>query len=816
MSQSIDSKEVAFAIPTSESSRFHRKRKTNVRACDACAIRKVKCSLNRPCTHCVTNNLKCTQLRERKKSGPKNLHRKTLDSINSLSEVIDPGKKINKNSNTSTNTSSNNTDEEIDHHENDNIKSYLLTPANLIENLNLIIEEPIIFELIKPLTVQSLLINCQKLTEFLTTNFPGLQGEISLVNFHNNSIFLSNLLIILTLNLIIVEILIKLKKQGFKDFIKYPRKFILFRNFKNFKNLCHFKCIEIFTLVEKNFIVPPVIPMNNLKNLDNINLNQINQYQIYYNLSLSCLNLCNYYHTLNLTNTLNSVENLKHNQKNGDSTIDTNYGNEAQEHQKIINLNRAITYYQLINIKSNDPSIIIKLYELFEILFTYERYYFIFSSNNYCLSLVRNNDLSIQLNSTKINKKKSINIDNKFNSNVLYDVLNVLNEFDELRGNLFERLVKFTNFNVSFKVPDTDSSVNSSYFTIKSQLSKISNQDNILEVIKQILLFKLLLIEPIPKFDAIIEFTNIIKTLNLNLLNESDLFKLQISNYQSIPHLLHLLKVLLEFDDRSLQLNDLLVEFSDNLIKHFPFFNNINKLIRAHRILNDWFLNLNSKRSKFKKLENNDCNNNNTNQVSSDQVQSSSTLSTIAEPSYLALLNDIDQDLDGNLNSNQIHDLPQELRTEVVGSDFISPLKSQQPILRHSITSSTDSINENTSVNVVDLSKNKIPFEPLPENLSTSNQIPMGPPLSIDNSISFDGHGYYPNKSTLNNSSTQQQQQEQQQAQELEQMTMSESTKNLYNLFHQISEEFSNNNHNINNLFQLNPQFLGNKDEEKH
>ena len=36
----------------------------------------------------------------------------------------------------------------------------------------------------------------------------------------------------------------------------------------------------------------------------------------------------------------------------------------------------------------------------------------------------------------------------------------------------------------------------------------------------------------------------------------------------------------------------MLVRFSENLILHFPFFNNINKLIRAHKILNNWFLNL--------------------------------------------------------------------------------------------------------------------------------------------------------------------------------------------------------------------------------
>lgn len=55
--------------------------KVSLRACDACAIRKVKCGSIRPCPHCITNNLDCTLLRQKKKSGPKNLHKKTLENI---------------------------------------------------------------------------------------------------------------------------------------------------------------------------------------------------------------------------------------------------------------------------------------------------------------------------------------------------------------------------------------------------------------------------------------------------------------------------------------------------------------------------------------------------------------------------------------------------------------------------------------------------------------------------------------------------------------------------------------------------------------
>lgn len=54
------------------------------RACDACSIRKTKCDHHRPCRQCVNNNLECSELRERKKPGPRSIRRKTIDSINTL------------------------------------------------------------------------------------------------------------------------------------------------------------------------------------------------------------------------------------------------------------------------------------------------------------------------------------------------------------------------------------------------------------------------------------------------------------------------------------------------------------------------------------------------------------------------------------------------------------------------------------------------------------------------------------------------------------------------------------------------------------
>lgn len=55
------------------------------RPCDGCALRKVRCDQKKPCSRCVEHNVPCTDNRLKKKCGPKHIHKKTRDSINSLS-----------------------------------------------------------------------------------------------------------------------------------------------------------------------------------------------------------------------------------------------------------------------------------------------------------------------------------------------------------------------------------------------------------------------------------------------------------------------------------------------------------------------------------------------------------------------------------------------------------------------------------------------------------------------------------------------------------------------------------------------------------
>ncbi|EDK44039.1 hypothetical protein LELG_02218 [Lodderomyces elongisporus NRRL YB-4239] len=658
-----------------------KKRTPTSRACDACARRKVKCDPNTPCAPCVASGLSCTRNRERKKSGPKTLSKKTLDAINNLSEVIDfntgstpqnlarPPLPKHRSSTSATSKSPSTLEEEtqlsseylesppaptttpgsqrtsLSHshtpnpgiaiekalqgqsllqqqqqqqqqqhsqqllHQNQHqltmpvsgnshispesqnlapssassLEEYLVTPYYLVENIKLLSDEPAIYALVQPLTVNSVLANHGMLVNFLLANFrnqdtplgnPHFQ-ELNLLNHHEDSLYLSTLLIILTLNQIIAEILIKMKKQKFKDLARYPKKYLMFRPYKNFKNLCHFKVLEIFTLIEKNFIVPPIIPKVRANNggLNNLPAH-LSQYQVYYNLSLASMQLCNYYHILNLTNTLNPA-----------TSMQNAYGNEAQEHQKILFMHRAITYFHLLNVKPDDSLVPIR--ELYGLLFSSERYYLIFSSYKYNVNVVRNNDIILHLRSG-----------NYEDVGYIYQLMKIVDDLG-----MIDMLCRNSNFNVmiDFAKPQ------SGYYETKASITRLQGTEPLHGLLRDVLLFKILLVRPLNLEQSKIEIVAIINSLS-NVLEaaDSDIFKIQISNYQSLQPLLHILKVFLEIKQTETRLNmplnihdqELLVRYSELLILHFPFFNNINKLIRAHKILNNWFLILSESRKE--------------------------------------------------------------------------------------------------------------------------------------------------------------------------------------------------------------------------
>lgn len=67
-----------------------RRRKIGSRACDACKIRKVKCSEAPPCERCTAVGIACTFNKRQATRGPRSLRTKTIEKIISLSQVQVP------------------------------------------------------------------------------------------------------------------------------------------------------------------------------------------------------------------------------------------------------------------------------------------------------------------------------------------------------------------------------------------------------------------------------------------------------------------------------------------------------------------------------------------------------------------------------------------------------------------------------------------------------------------------------------------------------------------------------------------------------
>ena len=57
------------------------------RVCDACAVRRVRCDGQAPCAGCMNASLNCTRLRQRHKSGPKGIKKRTLEKLTSIQQA---------------------------------------------------------------------------------------------------------------------------------------------------------------------------------------------------------------------------------------------------------------------------------------------------------------------------------------------------------------------------------------------------------------------------------------------------------------------------------------------------------------------------------------------------------------------------------------------------------------------------------------------------------------------------------------------------------------------------------------------------------
>ncbi|ODV69413.1 hypothetical protein HYPBUDRAFT_3392 [Hyphopichia burtonii NRRL Y-1933] len=797
-----------------------KKRKSNIRACDACAIRKTRCEEQRPCSHCINNGLECTQLRERKKSGPKNLRKKTLDSINNLREntIIERPSLLNNHSNdhlsneelarptlsTSTsNSSRSHSFKEIQElqqqlqqqqQQQPVIHSTLVTPTVLSEILNLA-NHPSLIKVLKPLTVPSLLNNIDKLNEFIQYNFHNKINDLNEFN-SNDPIFSSKLLAILTLCLLIIENIIKFNYFNYQNFQIFNNDIFKLKNFVFFLQN---KIIDTFTLINKNLI----FPTNDINNEDQ--LNTLNHFQINYNQSISSFHLFNYYQ---ITSSFNNNPKFK-------------------DQQKLIYLRNAISYYQLIEIPVKNDLNLIQLYELYQSLFNLEKLNHLLDYNLF----IKNNHLILNTWNQEVISISSNEIKDNLVSNLFKLINNSLIDDDLFNNNQVSKISKFLNINIKNLIGSSNGNL-LSYLKLKNYLSylkqndQLSTEESILIIIKNIILFKSLLIHSndfnydffLNELILIInELNNLLSSLLLLTTNEDNfnnqknddgvILKIQLSNYQLLPHLLQILKIYLDLKNLSnIAKNDIIITFSNHLTQFFITFTNSNKLIKSDPLLNEWFITLNKINFENQTFLDN---------LLDDLEKSVKSIAKPAPPPVVPA---------APATSAAPATVPATATTPVAPTmappPATVPATSTAPLKRESSLSNDSESNDESNDEddgFLSLSTNKSKVNPPPAvtarlAVENKNKKQMPPPSVHHHLLNNSGShtSLVPRNSssitsllTFNNNINNDSIKEEDINLNL---SLSESTKNLYNLFNQITDDLTTTsaNNSLTNLFQFN------------
>lgn len=732
-------------------------RRPPVRACDACAIRKVKCEVQRPCKHCVTNKLQCTQLRERKKLGPKNLHKKTLNSINSIGRTRDANHKFDINypdgHPESAIIASNHLEHPIEFLP-DALSGSLSTSdsptggnskrtTNDLNEIIRLVKEPIIQSILEEITVLLLVTSHEQLIEFITENMNGI--SLDLIINSKDPLYLSRLLVVLSLALLVVENVVNsIHTNMQQDFMK-PIDY-----YQDLKKVLLFKVIEILLVIEKLLLYP---------------LQSANQYQIFYNQSVSSLNISNYF---NLTR--------DHNQLYTDQ-------------QKVMFLRKAITHYQMldhheISINKSIGLNTVQVVELFEKLFLSERYNYLTSTN-------------------------LINSTNLFDLNVSFNpdhstikMLKLLNQdpiiFHRLKShNILMNLHQFYKIN---HYPDSKNLLTRTYMTLKMSMTSLVKNDPFGSIMCQVLLFKALMIYSNNLELSILQVDLIEIVMNLNkVLDFSKDVHAKFCIFHLLPQLLQILKINIDFENNLNYLSDLLV-FTTKLM---PFFNTIPEpleLIRSNKIIYDWFEELEKLGVSTKRI--------------SEQI-SSAPLSNSPYNSVSYNFNVPDRPVSDPLTTQQAsHILAhsgqghrglmapiQQLHTQLhklEGAPKSTPKDGEYNELLNDFGNSRLSSMSSTSTNSAVVTKSSTPtvkedaesetpvneYRPQNDNSGSystiiQNPVPAPPVITAHNAINKD--------SNLN-------------------LNISESTKNLYNLFTQMNDDIPSQSHNnsLTNLLQFN------------
>ncbi|EGV64176.1 hypothetical protein PSN45_003703 [Yamadazyma tenuis] len=520
-----------------------KKRRATVRACDACAIRKVKCEVQRPCHHCVANGLKCTQIRTRKKSGPKNLHRKTLDYINSLSTKETPPVPE---------TASNNYPESAliasnhRHHPIEPLPMALtssvpvpvdphssrFTTDDLVTVIRLV-NEPVFNAVLQEVTIRSLLSNNDKLITFIDENMKNMLSLDSILN-SSDPVFLSKALALLSFCLVVIENAIELLVAKFSYSFLNTMEY-----YRDLKRTILFKIMESFSIIDKLLLYP---------------LKPTNLFQIFYNQSIGSINLSSYF---NLTR-----------------DHDPLYSSQ----QKVLHLRKAITYYQLINHHqigaSNSKSLnTFQINELFERLFLSERYNYLTATH--LINSTNLFDLNLSLSS----------------NNALFNMFKVINS----DGLIFHRLKSHNvlmNLHQLYKInhyPDSNNLLTKNYLNLKMSLINLSKNDFFYSILNQVLIFKVLMIysNNLELNVLELELIEVVKNLN-SILSYNDVLHLNFCNFNLLPQLLQILKINIDFEN-NLNYSTELIVFTKKLTPFFSTVRDIEHFVKSNKIIYDWF-----------------------------------------------------------------------------------------------------------------------------------------------------------------------------------------------------------------------------------
>ncbi|KAK6465945.1 hypothetical protein DFJ63DRAFT_311025 [Scheffersomyces coipomensis] len=418
-----------------------------------------------------------------------------------------------------------------------NIKEYLPTPEFLRENI-----DPISDDFVQSLTVSSLLKEKDKLKQVLSVGPDSvkIKGDEHLkdllIRYRYDSLYLSQVLLVLTFNMIII--ICEIKKKTNRIHCSKRRSL---DELKKFNASCLVECSDIFSFISINSFLDlrneeEEEEDDDIESIDDNEVyfhhralndecsdNSSSDYEIFYNLSLSSLHLCNYFHALDD----NDVPDYSI--PEGERSC-----NSESKGLKVFNLNRSISNFNLI--ECHDNAFSPKISELFEKLFICERLFLLLPSNHYDLYEFRVNGPIAYLDLPKDSHRRETSYESEELFRLFVEFEKVLiHDTSEVNIGFFEG---FCNLKVNDLANRFETGSSSKYSAFRDRVNQISNHDfnssfMFMGIVRQLLLFKLLSYFGLDRETYDVEIYKIVEGLNSQLKDKKhEVIIVAISNFQ--------------------------------------------------------------------------------------------------------------------------------------------------------------------------------------------------------------------------------------------------------------------------------------------